>query len=66
MKSNKWEEVCSSLDKKENGVVCDATGRMKVPGGWLVRIDILKIQNNDLSSTNSMSFVPDPDHEWAI
>ena len=46
-----WEMIEESL--------WEATNRVKVPHGWLV-----KIINRGTNTTNSITFYPDPFHEW--
>lgn len=41
----------------------NATHRAKVIGGWLVHHHS---QNLELGMSETMCFVPDPDHEWTI
>jgi hypothetical protein len=47
-----WEVICYNQDKSYN------TSRAEVFGGWLV-----KVYGEDESS---LTFVPDPNHEWSL
>ena len=38
-------------------------GRLKVPGGWLVRYSLISISSD---SCIAMTFVPDPNDEWKL
>ena len=62
---NQWEIVSCSPG---NEII---TERMKVINGWLVRdIMSIQVQNNfgvlNTSSSVSMCFVPDKNHEWIL
>ena len=46
----KWEEI------GREGLVPRWVYRAKVPGGWLVAVE--------LSKGGGITFVPDPDHDW--
>ena len=54
-----WDEI-------KNLPSCQ-TYRAKVPGGWLV--NQISVHNNYRSMpdhTESMCFIPDPDHTWVV
>jgi hypothetical protein len=59
--SNEWELVTNDM----------STRRLKVPGGWLVTVNLYYYTKNNISGDENkplqdiaMSFVPDPNHEW--
>jgi hypothetical protein len=55
-----------SLDIKDNGHSKSRLSRARVFGGWLVTHNKIIILNGLHHITDSMSFVPDPEHEWEI
>jgi hypothetical protein len=63
-----WEKISST--RAESG--CDVTIRSKVMGGWLVRsiadkaLCVSKTGDISIANSQSMVFVPDPNHEWEI
>ncbi len=56
MKSNKWETVESEYSHS-------TTSRMKVPGGWLIRVSEYVIS---VGVSVSVTFFPDPKHKWKV
>lgn len=47
------------------------TYRLKVIGGWIVRVthnhtNWIQHSGDQLQSTVSVTFVPDPDHRWSV
>lgn len=64
-----WEKMWS---KEEERVFYCATYRAKVFGGWVVRNWDLTMHpyptatNTNHTVSESMVFVPDPNHEWVI
>ena len=56
-----WEMIDQ---KQEDKVFYFATYRAKVIGGWLVRN--FDVTYNAKSTSESMVFVPDPNHDWVI
>lgn len=62
-----WEVVHDNPDRNE------ATWRMMVPGGWLVRHEhteqmMMEGRPVDIRGTKrtAMAFVPDPEHGWRV
>lgn len=56
-----WEKL---EEKSEDGVYWFATYRAKVFGGWIVRtFDLTHVTN---TTSESMVFVPDHNHQWFI
>jgi hypothetical protein len=50
-----WERVHSGTD------------RMPVPGGWIVKHSTATLDNNEcISTSHALTFVPDPAHEWVL
>lgn len=55
-----WEEIY----RKDKGVLDIHTARVKVFGGWIV--NNLTLDEVESNQSESMVFVPDPNHEWVI
>ena len=55
MNSSLWERIDVQHHTTQ-------TFRLKVPGGWLVRV----VKSNDDTSSQCMSFVCDPAHIWHL
>lgn len=49
--------VWETIEQEKHGYSYHNLTRAKVPGGWLV-----KMQVGDMPS--SLTFIPDPNHEW--
>lgn len=62
-----WELIFTSEDK------ISETWRAKVIGGWIIRdfhcayyVDQKLCTIRDYSLASSITFIPDPNHEWSI
>lgn len=55
-----WENI----HRREFNDVLNATTRAKVFGGWVLHH--LLCDENESSQSESMVFIPDPNHEWQI
>ena len=55
-----WEKIESEEGK---GTLESSTFRMKVPGGWLVRVSQ---KNAAAEIAVALSFLPDPEYTWEI
>ena len=42
------------------------TERLKVIGGWIIKSENSLYENGKWALSESMVFVPDPNHEWEI
>jgi hypothetical protein len=65
-----WEEVCSNSEMEYSSFY-EETSRLRVFGGWIVRnlicFDDESMENNGWQEMKSaITFVPDPDHKWAL
>ena len=58
-----WEKID---EKSEDGIFWHATYRAPVIGGWIIRSFDLTEKLSNLSTSESMVFVPDPTHTWDI
>lgn len=52
-----WETLC----EKEGIRNYFITQRAKVIGGWIVRTNYI---DNEIGTSESQSFIPDPSHQW--
>ncbi len=59
-----WEII----DSEDCTSTWEQTARAPVKGGWLVRYTIYGFQKDDDAETSSVSmiFMSDPNHEWCI
>ena len=55
-----WQRINKPRNTYDN-----ITERAKVFGGWIVRTCEINDSNTE-STSESMVFIPDPNHEWGI
>jgi hypothetical protein len=61
-----WQRI---FKNHNSGVGGTSTARAKVPGGWLINnVTYTEVicNGNERNISESMCFVPDPNHEWEV
>lgn len=67
-----WERVPTAVESEWEGGhphPCNALYRLKVPGGWLLRDEVLHYDDGKsitLPASGPTLFIPDPDHAWEV
>lgn len=60
-----FEEISSKYCLKKDGKSLKSS-RVKVIGGWCLLHIQIQIINTKIIKSESMCFIPDPNHEWEI
>lgn len=61
-----WEIIEQSLEEEEINGLKYCTSRIKTPMGWIVKNSKIVGFENLIYPLETMTFVPDPNHEWTI
>ncbi len=56
-----WE-MLEGVERADGSIMENSLERLAILGGWLVRYNY----DTDLSHGGSITFVPDPNHDWSV